>query len=191
MSQSKQSLKNSSGESQTEVQEGLDRANAFVRQHGDKIWSIIEFVSHGEEWGGDLYQDFYLSLIKKPLPDSIRNMEKYLFRTLVNRAKGVKRREKRRREKIQYIYEQTDADEFVSADTAESVAKNEEVARILQLAKPLLGQREYEVIHLRFYEGRSNQDIGRLLNVKANSIARYLSSGIGKLRKLSALDERG
>ena len=184
------SLPQNDGGSKLKVQERVEQAGEFFLQHGERIRAIVGYVAQDEDRADDLYQEFYLSLVKRPLPSDIKDMDNYLFTVLLNSARGQRRRDRQYRECVQK-YAQDRGEPVAQCDIADVVARTDEVNRIFRVAKKVLGRREFEAVQLRYYEGQDNQDVGRQLGLKANTIARYLWSGIEKIRNFPTLHERG
>lgn len=173
-----------------DLQQRVAEANEFFQRYESCIRSIIDYVARDQDGAEDLYQDFYLSIVKKPLPDGIEDVEGYLYRTLVNRVRGQRRKAVRYRESLRR-YAGVQDDQTVQNDVAEDVAKVEEANALLDVAQKVLGRREYEAIRMRYYEGHGRTDVGKRLGLKSNTISRYIWAGIEKLRRSPAFDERG
>lgn len=169
--------------------ERVTRATEFFRHYESHIRGIIDFVVSDQHCAEDLYQEFYLALVKKPLPDDIVDVEGYLFKTLLNKARE-QRRKTIRYQKMLERYADRREPESQQGDIPEKVSQQDEVETVMRQAKRILGQREYEVIHMRYCEGQGRQDVGKRLGLKANTISRYIWAGIEKIRRIPALNER-
>ena len=53
-----------------DVPNNVDPAMKIFEEHGNFIHSVIRFNVNNEAEAEDLFQDFFLSLISKPIPDS-------------------------------------------------------------------------------------------------------------------------
>jgi hypothetical protein len=52
----------------------IERAAAIFARYGDFIRRVISFQASGRLDGEDLYQEFYLVLIEKPIPTDVQNI---------------------------------------------------------------------------------------------------------------------
>ena len=67
-------------------------ASEVFAEHGRFIRSVIRFQIHDESRVEDLYQEFFLYLVRTPLPSDVRNVRSYLFRALIHDAVDMSRR---------------------------------------------------------------------------------------------------
>ena len=67
-------------ESDTQSNTGL--AEKIFEEHGDFIHSIIRFNVNNKVEAEDVFQDFFLSLISKPIPEEVQNLRGFLYRVV-------------------------------------------------------------------------------------------------------------
>ena len=137
----------------SELEQRVAQATDFFLRYEKCIRSIITFVAPDPDDAEDLYQDFYVSIVKKPLPEGIEDVEGYLYRTLLNRSRGKTRQAVRYRESLKR-YAGGQEEQSEQRDVAEEVSRVDEAVTVLKTAKRLLGRREYEALRLRYYEGQ-------------------------------------
>ena len=67
-------------EKKSDVQRNVGLAEKIFEDHRDFIRSVIRFNVNNEVDVEDIFQDFFLALISKPIPQEVRNMRGFLCR---------------------------------------------------------------------------------------------------------------
>lgn len=130
----------------------------------------------------DLFQDFYLLLISKPIPTNVKNIRGYLYKAVLNHLadscskfhfyeKNVKKIEKNNIFRINKI------------DPEGALLIKEETNRMFELIKERSPGQKYVAITLRYRDGYSIQEIADKMGLKYSSVARYISKGLGIIRQ--------
>ena len=65
----------------------MERACEIYREYSGFIWTVICFHVKDTSLREDIFQDFFLSLVFKPLPDEVANIKSYLYRAIINDIK--------------------------------------------------------------------------------------------------------
>ncbi|MCX5643921.1 MAG: sigma-70 family RNA polymerase sigma factor [Phycisphaerae bacterium] len=164
------------------------RAAAEVfNTHGGFIRAVIRFQAHNKSEEDDLFQEFFLALIRKPVPADVRNIKSYLYRAVVNHIlDSVRMRENYRRLVRKYMEETgipinncLAGNVFIIEDAEEKDAVVAYFARYLQ-------EREAQAFVLRYRDNFSVGEIAAKMGVNVRTVSRYLSEGLRRLRKTLA-----
>ena len=59
-------------------------ASEIFAEYGNFIRTVINYHVKNEHQADDLFQDFFLSLVYRPIPDSVDNIKSYLYRAICN-----------------------------------------------------------------------------------------------------------
>jgi RNA polymerase sigma factor (sigma-70 family) len=166
--------------------EAVRLATEIFEEHGGFIRAVIRFQARRAE-EEDLFQEFFLALIRNPVPAGVQNLRSYLYRAVTNHVvDSARRRENYRRALKKYakhtrvsINKRPAGNALIVDDTEEKNAKIAFFARHLQ-------EREAQAFVLRHRDNRSIQEIAAMMGVNARTVSRYLSEGIRKLRQALA-----
>jgi RNA polymerase sigma-70 factor (ECF subfamily) len=163
--------------------QNTQRAAKIFLEYGDFIHSIIHTKINNWEKEEEMLQDFFLSLVHKPIPPDVKNMESYLYRAIINDITDSRRRSERY---LKYIKKFEKKINFtINKSTPENAYINEEqISKMLKLIKEQLPVSCSKAVTLYYIENMSIQDIAKEMNVKTASVSRYISSGVKILRRL-------
>ncbi len=167
--------------------EAVRLAAEIFDEHGDFIRAVIRFQVHHRSEEEDLFQEFFLALIHKPVPVGVQNIRSYLYRAVINHIVDSARRRKNYYRAVKKygkhsrisINKQRVGNAFIADDTEEKNAKIACFARHLQ-------EREAQAFVLRYRDNRSIREIAATMGVNARTVSRYLSESIRKLRQTLA-----
>jgi RNA polymerase sigma factor (sigma-70 family) len=161
--------------------ENLRNATEIFAEHEDFIRKVIFSKIRCKHTAEDIFQDFYLSLISKPIPQDLKNHKGYLYRAISRDVIDSARRTKRYRARDARYCElkRLALDQFKNHE--EHVAIKEEAAKMLDLIDDGLKQTEATAIKLRNMKGHSTGETAEIMGIKKRSVSRYLSVGMKKL----------
>ena len=165
-----------------EMSKHVKHASRIFREHGDFILAVIHSHMKGKAEADDIFQDFFLSLVIRPIPEDIVNIKAYLYRSITNdvidaarRVKNYKthisRHAKRSKNTIAKVY-RPDAI-VVNAERTQNIFKIIET----KLCKP-----EIKALKLKYKNGYSSKEAAEQMGIKRQSVNRYITSAIKKLR---------
>lgn len=171
-----------SGSHGTEVHERVGLAAKVFGKYGDEILAVIRFNVDDQSKANDIFQDFFVSLVRKPIPPHVEDVRAYLYKAVTNDVIDVTRRTRNRQNNAQkYAYtckhgipQKNPQDIFIHA---------EEVERMLQLIEKNLPKREATVLLKRCGDGLSTTDTAEKLCLTKRTVSRYLSVAIKKIRQ--------
>jgi RNA polymerase sigma factor (sigma-70 family) len=176
--------KNTSGmghEPNSQVQKRVERTARIFKEHGDLIRAIIRSNLPEEADANDIFQDFFLSLISKPVPDTEQNVEAYLYRAIKNDIVDAARRTKSYRHRLQR-YAECHRYETMSKAPNDIMAQSQQVRKMFQIGKHKLAPREFKAIIERFAHDLSIDEAARRMRVSKKTYSQYLWAGLKKIR---------
>lgn len=165
--------------------ENIKRASQIFFEYGDFIYSVIYSKVSNAEKAEDLYQDFFLSTVHKPVPTDVKNVKSYLYRAIINDIADSRRRSERFTTKFEK-YEQKIKNTINKSTPENAYISEEQIIKMLKLIKEQLPISCSEAIILRFRDNLSIGEVAKEMNVKTASASRYISTGLKKLRRLLA-----
>jgi len=177
--------KNKTGKMSSDV----DCAMKVLTEHGDFIRSVIRFHVRNEAEAEDLFQDFFLFLTSKPIPQDIRNERAFLYRVISTRAKDAFRKIDRYQRSIRRYAQ---CHRYTADDHPENaVIEADEVKKMFELIHSRLPSREALAITLRYKNNFETSKVAEKMGVKSRSVSRYVSTGLKTIRDIFKEDEGG
>jgi len=172
-----------------DIASNVARASQVFSEYGDFIHAVIRYKIGDPDQADDIFQDFFLSLVSKPLPPNVRNVKSYIYRAIINDTFDAVRRVERYRRQLKYLTKFSNR--AINKNGPENaLIESEERAKMFRLIESLLPGSEAEAVVLRL---RSEKDIGEIagrMNISKRSVSRYLCVGLKKIRKF-LLEKRG
>jgi len=169
------------------TQSNADLAEEIFEEHGDFIRLIIRFHVKNETEAEDLFQDFFLFLVSKPIPEEVQNVKGFLYRVVSDKVKDALRRTscyqariRRYAERRRHITENCPEDAVIDV---------EETKKMFELIRRRLPPKEAWAVTLRY---RNNSDVGEIaekMGIKSRSVSRYVSAGLNKLHQVFCVNE--
>jgi RNA polymerase sigma factor (sigma-70 family) len=172
----------------TEIQKRVGLAAEVFDRYGDEIRAIIHFNVKDKSKADDIFQEFFVSIVRKPIPTGIQDVRGYLYRAVTNDVIDVSRQTKNHQEHIQKYAECRKY--FVIPDDPQDIAiQTENTKKMFQLIESRLPRREAEVVVKRFGRGFSTTDAAERMDVNKRIVSRYLSMALKKMRELIPANE--
>jgi RNA polymerase sigma factor (sigma-70 family) len=160
---------------------GLEKTEKIFAEYGEFILSVIKAKVRDSGVVDDLFQDFFLSLVRKPLPDEIKNIKAYLYRSIINDIIDYTRRTKYK--KLETSYDELRCDVVSDARAEKSLSNKEQAVKIYDLIDQKLPSSESTAVRLRYKENQNISEIAERMNITKRSVARYVSSGLRTIRE--------
>jgi RNA polymerase sigma factor (sigma-70 family) len=158
-------------------------ANIFLN-HADLISSAIRSNISDQSQADDIFQDFFLSLVKKPIPKNIKNIPGYINRAVKNDIIDHARRDKRYSNRIQR-YARYSSYSNTSKSPQRILIQAEQTQNVLQMINEQLPHHESQAVIQRCCYEDSTEEAAIKLNVNKRSLSRYLCSGLKKIREFA------
>ncbi len=163
--------------------DGVRRAVAIFNEYGDFIRAVIRFQTHDRSWQEDLFQEFFLELIYRPVPADVQNTKSYLYRVIVHHVlDSARARDSYRRAMKKYAKKKRNPINNRSAGNALIEDTEERNSTIARLARHLQ-EREAQAFVLRYRDNFSVGEIAARMGVNARTVSRYLSQSLRRLRE--------
>lgn len=167
--------------------EAAGAAGVVFREYGGFIRAVIRFQAGSRFETEDLFQGFFLILVRKPVPVDVRNIKSFLYRAIVNYVLDLVRKNASYQRNLQEYAEQTRI--LINNRPAENAfvgsTETERSATITQFVH-LLQNREAEAFVLKYRENYTVAEIAAAMGVDRRTVSRYLSAGLRKLRENAA-----
>ena len=165
----------------------VEAAAKVFAEHGAFIRAIIRFQSDDETCVEDVYQEFFLKLIRKPLPPHLDNVRAYLYRSITHDVvDSARTRESYRHFLKKYskkfrisINKRTLTNAFIQTEASDS---------LFGLLARHLPQRQSQAVTMRYRDGFSLAEIAAEMRVNPRTVSRYISSGLRRLKGVLAIE---
>lgn len=158
------------------------------REHGDFLRAVVRFQVRNKSDEEDLFQEFFLALIRKPVPADVRNIRSYLYHAVVHHVVDAMRtRENYRRSLKNYAKEIRISINNRPPRNALVDDEEEKEAVVAYFARHLQ-DREAQAFVLRYRDNCSNAEIAARMGIREQTVRRYLSVGMKKLRNTLAAE---
>ncbi|MHC4071817.1 MAG: RNA polymerase sigma factor [Planctomycetota bacterium] len=178
----------SSGGNGADIRKRVGQAAKVFDRHGDEIRAIIDFNVQDDSSADDIFQDFFVSVVNKPIPPDIEDIRAYLYRAVTNDVVDICRQAKIRRDSIQR-YAECRKSRLVQENPQSVAIRAEETERIYQLIESRLAGREAKAVIQRYGRDLSTTDTAEQMCVHKRSVARYLTAAIRKIRSFVSGNE--
>ena len=157
-------------------------AAEIFSQYGGFILAVIRYKVGNDAQADDLFQDFFLSLVSKPLPPGIQNIKSYLYRAISNDIVDAARRvEKYQTRMHKYAEELNYSVNKSSPENA--LIEIEETNKMFKLIKGWLPCSEAQAVTLRYRHNYNIKEVAKKMKVNNRTVSRYISVGLSKLRQ--------
>ncbi len=159
----------------------------IVTRHGGFIRGVIRFQNCNRFDEEDLFQEFFLVLIRKPVPPEVRRLRSYLYKAVVHHIVDLIRH--------QACYQQTlrEYAKEVRISTHNRLAGNtlenkEQRDAALAYMVRHLREREAQAFVLKYRDNCSIGEIATRMGVEKRTVSRYLSEGFKRLQRTLAIE---
>jgi len=167
----------------------VDRAAEVFEINGDFIRAVIHFHVKNEAEAEDLFQDLFLFLISKPIPEGVQNVKGFLYKVISGMAKEAFRKIERYQARIRKYAKRNVR---VIENRPERVLMDvEETKKMFELIERRLPPPEALAVTLRYRDNCNTGEVAAKMGVKPRSVIRYVSSGLKKLRCASGERQGG
>lgn len=175
--------------SQCDSSNNVRLATKIFDEYGYFIRTVINCRMRNEHCRNDIYNDFFLSLVRRPIPEEIANVKSYLYRAICNDICDAKRRLDRYEQHL-HRHRQLPgrAKSAVAAD--KGLTDTDEACKLFEVIEMQLSSSEAKVLKLRYKNELNNSEIAECLNVGHASVSTYMSTGLKKLREIIKKDRR-
>ena len=156
-------------------------ANVFA-EYGDFIHAVIRYRAGNKDQIDDLFQDFFLSLIAKPIPGSVQNVKSYLYRAITNDIIDCTRRVRRHQEYM-HKYGESFNCSINKSCPENALVEEEQTRKMFELLRGRLPNSEAQAITMRYRDNFNTKEIAKKMGLQKATVRRYISVGLKKLRQ--------
>lgn len=157
-------------------------ATAIFEEHGEFIRKVLGRQAGSKLDVEDLYQEFYLALIHKPVPTDVRDVRGYLYKALVHRVISEARRCGAYSNAMKKYANET----RISINNGETedafIVEEHQNAAIAKLSH-CLQEREAEAFVMKYRDDCSILEIATRMGINKRTVSRYLSESLRKLHR--------
>jgi RNA polymerase sigma factor (sigma-70 family) len=157
-------------------------ATEIVSEYSDFIYMVIYSQVKNKSRVDDIFQDFFISLVFKPIPHNVKNIKSYLYKAISNDIVDIQRQMERYKEQIKKYRENCD---FSINNTLPENAlnKEEQMNKMFDLIKGRLTSSQSQAIALRYGTNHTIEEVAEEMGVKRTSVSRYISTGLKRMRQ--------
>jgi RNA polymerase sigma factor (sigma-70 family) len=166
------------------------RAAEVFSEYGDFIRAVIHYKVKNEALSGDLFQDFFLSLVSKPIPAGVQNVRSYLYRAIVNDIVDTTRRVEKYKTRMNKYAECLNYS--INKNNPENaLIEAEETDKMFKLIEGWLRRSEAQAISLRYRDSYNIKEVAKKMHVNNRTVSRYISAGLSKIRQFLTVKRGG
>jgi RNA polymerase sigma factor (sigma-70 family) len=170
--------------------DNVQRAAAIFFEHGDFIRKVIYYKILDENKVEDLFQDFFLSLVTRPVPQDVRNIRSFLYKAIINditdRARSIERYKKLKHKYADFFCES------VNNKTVENaLLETELIEKMIGLISERATKGEASAISMRYRENLCIDEVADKMHINKRSVSRYISAGLRKVRQIMSPEQGG
>jgi RNA polymerase sigma factor (sigma-70 family) len=166
----------------TDCLNNVGTATEIVSEYSDFIYMVICSQVKNKSRVDDIFQDFFISLVYKPIPRNVKNIKSYLYRAITNDIVDTQRQMDRYREQMQKYRENCDFS-INNGLPENALIKEEQMNKMFDLMRGRLTSSQSQAIALRYGTDRTVKEVANEMGVKTTSVSRYICTGLSKIRQ--------
>jgi RNA polymerase sigma factor (sigma-70 family) len=175
-------VSSANGKEVDDVTSNVARAAEIFSLHGDFIRATIRYRIGDNTLVDDLYQDFFLSLVARPIPADVRNVKNYLYRAIINDSFDAVRRVEKYQDRIQR-YAKRIENPVNKNHPENALIETEKTEKMFKAIERFLSTSESQAVTLKFKNDSSIGEVAKQMAVNKRSVSRYISVGLRKFRQ--------
>ena len=156
-------------------------ANRVFEEYGDMIRDTIRFYINDKSIVDDIFHDFFLYLVRKPIPSGIQNIESYLRRAVKNDVLDAVAQTKASRTRNQK-YARLHIDDVRYHNPVDIVIMHDQVSLLLSTFDKQLMPCEAQAIKQRYLYDQDIDEAAQVMRINRRSFSRYLCTALKKVR---------
>jgi RNA polymerase sigma factor (sigma-70 family) len=154
----------------------------IIENYGDYIRKVIQARAHQIDQADEIYQELFVRLLAKPIPQSVNHIGSYLFKIIAFVSADVYRRENRQKTHLEEYSKINEPTPDQISNPEESLIAREQQEKMFQLIENALPTRQAEAVQLYVLEGNNVRETADKMGIAGRSVARYASVGVNTLR---------
>jgi RNA polymerase sigma factor (sigma-70 family) len=162
------------------------RAAEIFSEYGGFILSVIRYQVKNDAQADDLFQDFFLSLVSRPVPADIQNIKSYLYRAITNDIVDAVRRVEKYKARINEYTGRLNYS-INKEMPGNALIEQEQTDKMFRLIEGWLRHSEAQAITLRYKNSYSVKEVAKKMRVNNRTVSRYISAGLSRVRQFLTL----
>lgn len=172
----------SDGEVLAALRDGrLHAIDVLYDRYAKQVYSLAYKILANSEEAEDITQDVFLTLWQHDAYQSTRGSLKAFLTTLTRSRQVDKLRSQGSRYRFLQRWQRLSASEQETSPPLDHLARHEQ-AHFLQQALECLSSSEREILEIAYYEGASQTEISKRLNLPLGTVKSRARQGLSKLR---------
>jgi len=163
--------------------ENVRLASTVFADYGSFIRAVIRSQVGDQAHADDLYQDFFLALIQKPIPEDVKSIKAYLYKAIANDAVDVVRRTQTGRT-LMRKYGKRPNNSINKCRPENALIEKEQMDIMFELISGRLPKSQTDAITLRYGHNHNITEVAKRMGVDVRTVSRYISVGLRKIRHL-------
>ncbi len=166
----------------------VQRATAIFFEHYDFIRAVIRYKIKDESRAEDLFHDFFLSLVSRPVPAEVQDIKGYIYRAITNDVTDHIRHIKRYQA---MTHKYADCNKLIVNNRVpeDALMEKEQTVRMIELIRKRVTKNEFKAIASRYRNDLSIKETAGRMNINDRSVVRYISTGLGKVKRFLAIEQ--
>jgi RNA polymerase sigma factor (sigma-70 family) len=173
---------NFSETNRTGIRKRVGLAAEVFDRYGDEIRALIHFNIKDKSKVDDIFQNFFVSIVRKPIPPDIEDIKGYLYRAVTNDVIDVSRQKKCHQDHIKK-YAECRKHFLIAEDPQNTAILVENTRKMFQLIETHLPKRQAEAVLQRYGQGINTTDTAKKMHTDKRIVSRYLSIALKKMRE--------
>ncbi len=171
-----------------DISGNVQRATAVFFEHGDFIRAVISHKIKDESITEDLFHNFFLSLVSRPVPAEVRDIKGYIYKAIINDITDHSRHLRRYQAMTRRCADYSKL--IVNNRLPEDALMEKELAdRMTELIRKRVTKNELKAIASRYNDELSIKETADRMNIDDRSVVRYISTGLRKVKKFLAIEQ--
>jgi RNA polymerase sigma factor (sigma-70 family) len=163
-------------------QNNVGIATEIFTEYRDFIHMVICSQVKNKSRADDLFQDFFLSLVSKPIPQNVKNIKSYLYKAICNDIVDTQRQIERYKAQI-HKYKERCNFSINNTEPENALIKDEQRNKMFELIKGRLTSSQSQAIALRYVTNYTIKEVAEEMGVKSTSVSRYICTGLRRMRQ--------
>lgn len=163
-------------------QNNVGTATEVFAEYRDFIHMVIYSQVNNKSRADDIFQDFFLSLVYKPIPQNVKNTKSYLYRAICNDIVDTQRQVESYRVQIKKYRERCNFS-INNTEPANALIRDEQMNKMFNLIKGRLTSSQFQAIALRYGTNHTVKEVAEKMGVKCTSVSRYICTGLRRMRQ--------
>ena len=165
------------------VSENVDKAYKVFAEYGNFIRAVIRSQVKSETQADDIFQDFFLALVYKPIPQNVKDLKSYLYKAINNDIVDAVRRMGSYRT-FAHKYRGQLCTCVNNNGPENALIMKEEIDKVFELIAERLPSSQFQAIRLRYANGLGIKAVAKRMNINDRSVSHYVAVGLRKIRQL-------